>query len=323
MPNEKLEQMMVKIRAALAIADHPNTGEEEADNARAFAERLMRKYRIEESELIESGQMESEKITPGVKDIHVAPWSNEFYQTYYNLVAYVAQHTGCRFAQGPTSYVDGVSYLTVSLVGYEADLRYAETLFMNAKIVFADRMEPKPNAELSDADNVYRMRSAGMERRRVAELMGWVKGGAKVTRLYKAACEARGEDPALTGKGVSVTVFREAYANAFCQELWQRLYNARNAADQGGGGGLVLANRKEHVDEAFYERFPHLRPVAAKAIGENVKSRKARQYKETAADRKRMERMYSKAGQAGIRSGRNAAAEVSVDGVKPARRLES
>lgn len=320
MPNAKLDDMMRKIKALIARAEHPNTPEGEADSARAMADKLMRKYRIEESTLIEQGAMDAEKITPGEMTVDVCPWSSEFYQTYWNIMNYVAQHVGARMAQA-SGFVDGVHYLRAVLVGYESDLRFADVLFTNAKITFRDRMEPKPDPSLSDEDNVYRMRKAGMERIRVAYLMGWTKGGAKVTRLYKEACAKRGEEPLLTGQGNSVKVYREAYADGFCAELWQRLYHARNAADQEGGGGLVLANRKDNVDEAFYQRFPNLRPTAAKAIGENTNRKRARQYKETAAARKRWERQASAMGQAGRSSGRKAASEIKVDGVKPAKRL--
>lgn len=324
MPNEKLDAMMRKIKSMLALADHPNTPEHEADLARANAERLMQKYRIEESELIASGSLASEAVTPGVKDVMVAPWSSEFVNTYFSMVAYIADHCGVRYAQTTTAYVDGVGYCTVSMVGYEADLRYADVLFTNAKIVFAERMEPKPLDGMSDEDNVYRMRSAGMERIRIARLMGYgdtTSATGKVTRLYKKACEARGERAVLTGKGNSVAAFREAYSLGFVTELWQRLYTARNAVES-DSKALVLQGRKEAVDEAFYGRFPHLRPIPAdRAIGENVKSKKARQYKETAADRKRAERLYGAMGQAGRQAGRRAAGEIKIDGSNPTKRL--
>jgi hypothetical protein len=259
-------------------------------------------------------------------DVHVVPWGSEFYQTYWNLLVYVAQHTGCRFAQAPTAYLDGVGYLTATLVGYESDLRFADMLFTNAKIVFTERMEPKPLDDMSDEDNVYRMRGAGMERIRIARLMGYGDTGsatAKVTRLYKKACAARGEDAVLTGRSMSVTLFRETYADGFQTEFYSMLYRARNAADQGGGGALVLADRKDKVTEAFYDRFPNLRPVKAKAIGENVKSKRARQYRQTKADIEREIRRMGPAGRAGASAGRKAANEVDVAGVQPAKRLES
>lgn len=322
----KLDKMMRQIKQMLVLADHPNTPEHEADLARANAERLMQKYRIEESELIESGALASEAVTPGVQDIHVAPWTSEFYNTYWSILHYIADHCGVRMAQTTTAYLDGVGYLTASLVGYEADLRYADVLFTNAKILFAERMEPKPLDSLSDEDNVYRMRSAGMERIRIARLLGYgdtTSATAKVTRLYKKACEARGEHAVLTGKGNSVTAFREAYSLAFVSELANRLWTARNAVES-DSKAMVLVGRKEAVDEAFYKRFPHLRPIPAdRAIGENAKSKKVRQYRTTQADLKRMERLSGAMGQAGRQAGRKAASEVSIHQSTPTKRLES
>jgi hypothetical protein len=322
----KLDGMMRKIKQMLALADHPNTPEHEADLARANAERLMQKYRIEESELIESGALAGEAVTPGVQDVHVAPWGSEFYNTYWTMLHYIAEHCGVRMAQTTSAYLDGVSYLTATMVGYEADLRYADVLFTNAKILFGERMEPKPLDSMSDEDNVYRMRSAGMERIRIARLLGYgdtTSATAKVTRLYKKACEARGEHAVLTGKGNSVTAFREAYSLGFVNELFNRLYSARNAVES-DSKALVLVGRKEAVDEAFYERFPNLRPIPQnRAIGENNKSKRARQYRATAAEMRRWERLSGPMGQAGNAAGRKAASEVSINKATPTRRLES
>lgn len=321
---EKLDAMMSKIKSLIARADHPNTPEAEADTARNMAEKLMNKYRIEESELIESGALVGELSKPGKVEVVISPYASEYMAQYQSMLSYAVSHTGCKMAVGSQwSDESGGSLRIGHVVGYQADVRYAELLFMNAKIVFAERMEPKPNAELGDEENVYRMRSAGMERIRISALMGWGETNsatAKVTRLYKKACAARGEDAALAGRGVSVTVFREAYAQAFVNEFWSRLYNARNAAD--GGGGLVLADRSENVDEAFYEFYPHLRPVPVeRSLGEEKSAKKVRQYRESKADRARRERLYSPAGMAGARAGANAAKEVNVGGNANTKRV--
>jgi hypothetical protein len=314
----KLDDMMRKITSLLARADHPNTPEPEADSARAMAERLMKKYRIEESELIKSGALIGEQFKPGSKVMPVTPTESPYLQTYWTLAVFIAQHCGVRIANA-WNVIDGVAMLTATLVGYEADIRYAEVLFQNARIIFAERMEPKPDSSLSDEDNVYRMRSAGMERIRIAKLMGYgdtTSATAKVTRLYKKACAARGEDPTLTGRDMSVSVFREEYAASFTSEVWNRLRKARDAADS-TGGELVLADRKENVDEAFYSLFPHLRPSDVPATS----SRKVKPFKWTAADQRRAERRAGAAGQAGSRAGKAAAAEIDYGGTKPPGRL--
>jgi hypothetical protein len=314
MSNQKLDDMMRKVSGLLAKADDPASTEEEADACRATAEKIMRKYRIEESMLIESGALTEEGHTPGSKVVVVCNSDSPYMNTYYAIMDYVTQHTGCRMAYNWGLDPEGGQYsLLATLVGYEADIRFSEALFMNARLIFADRMEPKPKPDLSDEDNVYRLRSSGMERIKIAKVMGWGDTGsatAKVTRLYKAACKARGEDPTLTGRSMSVTAFREAYATGFTAELYSRLYRARNAA--GGGGELVLANRKETVDEAFYRLYPHKRPGK-----EPVKATKAtKAYRWTAKDEARYRRANGAAGQAGSQAGKRAASEVDVSGRK-------
>ena len=321
MANVNLDKKMKTIQALLDRADHPNTPEGEADSCRAKAEEMMVKYRIEESELIASGALAAETITPVDRIVNITPSASPYLNTYYNIMIYVAQHVGARMKY-VWGWNDGVHYLQARLIGYESDIRFAETLFTNARVVFADRMEPKPRADMTDQENVYRMRSAGMERIRIAKLMGYGdtnSATAKVTNMYKRECKKRGEDPTLTGRGMSVKAFRESYSEGFLGEFYQQLWRARNAIDT-GSAALVLAGRKEAVDEAYYERFPNERPGNERAIGEGKASKNRRARADSAAMRARMDRMNSAAGRAGSNMGRKAAREVNVESSGTPRR---
>jgi hypothetical protein len=101
-----------------------------------------------------------------------------------------------------------------------------------------------------------------MERVRIADLM-WNNTDkvflGRVGRLYKAECAQRGEEPALSGRGVTGAAYREQYSSQFVWTLQERLDRSRDAAGT-AGGGLVLAGRQDRIDEAFYTRFPGLRP---------------------------------------------------------------
>lgn len=312
MSNVKLDDMMRKITALLQRADHPNTPEPEADACRAKAETLMNKYRIEESELAAAGKLANEAYRPGSKVVVVCPQSSPYLNTYWSLAYYAANHAGCRVAN-KWEIVDGVWSCTAVIVGFEADIRYAEALFMSARIIFADRMEPRVEPSLSDDENVYRLRSAGMERIKIAKAMGWGEpgtgkgGAARVTSAYKRWCKKIGETPDLTGRDMSVSVYKEAYIQGFLNEFIERLGKARNAADVMTGGELVLANRKESVDEAFYDLFPDQRPSNLPAARSSSRSRGW-----TAADKRRVERMFGRAGQAGRGAGKRAASEIDV-----------
>lgn len=319
----KLDSMMRKITSLLARADHPNTPGPEADTSRAMAEKMMRKYRIEESELIASGDMLADMITPVSREVFLCPADSKFRNAYFNMALRIMQHCGVRGENAWKDDEQGIFHLTMVLVGYESDLRFTEAIYQNARMVFADRMEPKPSANMSDLENVYKMRSAGMERIRISDLMGWGttnSATSKVTRLYKKACAGLGEEATLTGRDMNVTAFRESYVNGFLGELRERLNRARSAADAVGGGELVLANREENVDDAFYALYPHKRPSNLPAIG-GGRGRRGSGW--TAADKARYERMMGASGQAGASAGRKAAQEVQVSGSRGASRLES
>jgi hypothetical protein len=151
-------------------------------------------------------------------------------------------------------------------VGFELDVQYAELLFTQARVAFQTKLEPAVNPELSDQVNVYNLRSAGLERVKIADIM-WGNTDkvflAQVGRLYKAECALRGEEAALSGRGVTGKAYREQYANAFVVKLGYRLQQARS-----GGNGLQLGNRERLLTEAFYARFPHMRPKAEVGGGE-------------------------------------------------------
>jgi hypothetical protein len=150
---------------------------------------------------------------------------------------------------------------TAQGVGFEADVQYAEMLYTAARMAFGAKLEPKVDPTQSDQVNVYRLRSAGIERVRIADIM-WGNTDkvflGRVGRMYKAECANRGEEAALSGRGVTGAAYREAYAEEFARTFARRLVAARS-----GGNGVALGNREHTLNEAFYARFPDMRPKAA------------------------------------------------------------
>jgi hypothetical protein len=256
-----LSKVLKKIQALLAKANDAATTSAESDTYRAKAEEMMMRYRVEEQHLRDIGQAPG--IAPMATIITVAPVSSPYRLTYVDIMRSCLAHCGVR-AIFKGARVEDIHVYVAEVVGFESDIRFCELLFTSAAMVFGEKMEPKYNPALSDEDNVYAMRSAGLERPRIAEIM-WgapVTDGAaarRATALYKRACEARGESPTVAGKGFSAKQFRESYAEQFSTTLQTRLWRARQS--NGESGALVLANRKGEVDEAFYQRYPHMRPV--------------------------------------------------------------
>lgn len=318
---QRLDDMMRKVEGLLTTADsYEGQGNKEAAATyRANAERIMVKYRIEQEDLIKRGDLRVDGLSMMFKEVHGYNWSSEFASTYNTILSFIIHHCGIK---AKFSAYDG--HETVWwFVGYESDIRYAEALLMSARLVFADRMEPKVNPALSDEDNVYRLRNAGIERPRIAEMMGWGREKAqKVTIMYKRACAARGEDPALTGKGNMMADYRKGYANGFTNTLWDRLTLARNAVeDEIKDGGLVLHGREERIMEAMYERWPEMRPSTSPVKQETKPARKPRERKWTKADQRAWEKANSATAHLGRSAGSAAASEVNVSGNTPRKRL--
>lgn len=257
------KDMLGKVRALLDTAEsfEEQGNAEAAASYRAKAHALRDKYRIEEEELL---AQDPTAVEPVLITIDLVRRGSAYQGHYLSLWTTIARHAGIRshleWSFGDTGYT-----VVARAVGYEGDIRYAELIYTNARLAFAERLEPKVNPALTEQVNVYRLRSAGIERVRVADMVWGNRDKAnlsKVGRLYKAECQARGEEAALSGRGVTGAVYREHYANQFVDELSMRLRRAQDGAGQ-YGGGLVLHGRQERVDEAFYSHFPNYRPKPA------------------------------------------------------------
>lgn len=245
-----------KIQALLAKAE--STQDQfpaEAAAFRATAERLMDKYRIDQEAALatdpgSSAPIKSE-ITLWTGTTGMATW----YRAVFNAITH---HTGCRWA----GEYKANGYVGV-VVGYEGDVRYTEYLWTAALLMFSTRIDPRWDDTLPEAENIWRLRNAGIQRRVIAD-RAWGNGAeasarSKVQRIYTRECERRGEAVRAAGLGHQTDVYRYGYAQAFHNTLVARLRDARDAADS-DRGGLVLHNRAERVDEAFYGWFPAYRP---------------------------------------------------------------
>lgn len=255
--------MIKKVQALLTQADHPNTGPVEAATFRAKAEALMFKHRIDEAMAVPTG---APPVLPQWTTITVTA-AGEFRNYYAAMFSYCAAHVGVKYR---LQWNGQIAMTEAVCVGYEADLKILETLYVGAMMAFGQRIEPKYDPELSEQVNAYLMRSAGMEGRRIAQAIYGRDDKnlrPKVRAMFKKECELRGEDPsALLGKGVNVKGYRTNYAHAFTARIAQRLHDMRIARGE-FEQGMVLASREENIKEAFYERFPELRPSTRPAIG--------------------------------------------------------
>lgn len=267
----KLDDMLRKVRALLAQADHENTSPTEAQAFRAKAEALMFRYRIDEAML---AQAPDSGIDVEWSYIDVCDLHSHYRHFYEGIMQAVCEHVGVRWHrefETAEENEDGVRrrVARIHYVGFPSDIRVVDALFTSAQLAFSAKLEPKYNPELSDQVNAYNMRHAGMEGWRIAMAI-WGQREDKdlyrARRLFKREALERGEDPnVLLGQGNSMAVYRDSYANGFYWELRTRLFDMRSSRGE-RSHAVELGGRKERINEAFYSRYPQYAPPKA-AIG--------------------------------------------------------
>lgn len=264
----KLDSVLRKVQGLMANAEDPANSPEAQETYRLKAEALMFQYRVDENALAAAGGAEAASIRPVWRKIFVCRYESEFRNTYYTLAHYAVSHVDAEYTPAYEQNPDdgGRRWLVLDAVGYESDLRFAEMIYVSIQQAFGTKMEPRFNPELSEAENAYIMRSAGMEGRRIAAAI-WGDDSkpnrVKARKLFAQHASSIGEDPSeLLGRGNSVKTFRESYADGFISTLSSRLWRMRQSH---GDKELVLGNRAEAVKEALYEKYPSRRPSTAVA----------------------------------------------------------
>lgn len=248
-----------KIAALLASADDESYPDNIRAGYRAKALELMDKYNVAEEEALATDPTSSLPIVHTILIRKPTQGNGDLTGMYARMMLTIAKHTGIRVnIQTLANWGQ-----QATLVGYEGDVRYTELLWTGAYLMFATRIDPTWDPAKSEEDNIFFMRQAGIERRRIAD-MAWGNGDdagarAKVQRIYKQMAARRGEDVLAAGLGFNTKNYRDSYAQAFLITLTRRLREARDAADS-VHGQMVFAGRADRVDEAFYTKFPELRP---------------------------------------------------------------
>jgi hypothetical protein len=331
--NTSLDNAMRKIAALLETAESyardPKTAETAA-TYRAKAESLIRDYRVKEENLLRTQVSASLPISRDIP-IGMRMWETHLSAILQDIVSHVGARIAIRWEGGSVGYAGVV-------VGYDMDIRLAEMIFSAAKLAFLATLDPTYDASLSDTENIYRLRSSGMDRQAIAEKVFGQRGhsqGIRVGRIYAEQCALRGEEATASGRGFSRDVYREAFAREFVWAIDVRLQRARDAADS-VGGALVLPERKARVDEAFYALFPNFRPPTEEEKAARKAAREAEEAEAalnpqpapkvkpmTAARRRELNRKYgSRSATAASRAAEAAAGRVDLARAPQADRIE-
>jgi len=198
--------------------------EDEADALRAKAMELMAKHQIEEAVLEATGKKAADTVSK-ITVTFVNPYSTE----KHVLLRHIAVALGCRTLR----YVSGKSVTHTEVVGHTSDLERVEFLY-TLLLIQAETGAAKVKAKSTETDYY---------------------GYVRTVPARKMAARTRS--------------LRAAYVAGFAEVIGERLTEiARHAAaqndaahaaagDSAPGAALVLASRKEVVNRAFREFFPH------------------------------------------------------------------
>lgn len=265
------EDVMRKVQALLDKAAS-TTFDAERDAFLAKADAMMMRHSIEEVELAsrERGKNHG-PIKPELRTIIVpmtdkSGVSDSLYTLFYRL----ARHVGCRI--GPTHFSSADGGWAIKVVGYPTDLDYLQMLYLNLQLHFLSKMEPKPDASLTDVENFTNLWESGLSYERIFRVMGWEwatnpDGTTKqVTRkrlrpmraAYQAKCVAEGREPI---KGLKGNSYAKSFIDGYVYRINRRLDEMAEARKEASKGHeVVLAGRGSDLDEAFWDLFPDRRP---------------------------------------------------------------
>lgn len=275
---EQQAKMAERIGKLIAMSEDESLTKEARGSYAAKAEHLMREYRINEEHVISTGQAQ---VLPQRFEITLVEglhryYSSEFQDAYMRIWREISKHAGLK-SHMEYRYAEenhGARNVVAVGYGYEMDIRLAQFLWTSAHLTFATRIEAKVDRSLSDQLNCYYMRGSGQERNDIATAL-WgsdAKDGAahgKVQKLYLAECAARGEQPAVGGRGFVASRYRKHYADGFVDQFGWRLRDARSAVDA-QSGGLVLHGRMERVEELYWGEWPDRAPATEEEKAERA-----------------------------------------------------
>ncbi|MEV0617641.1 DUF2786 domain-containing protein [Nonomuraea sp. NPDC050404] len=160
------EKTLDRIRKALAIAEHPNTGPEEAETYRERAYSLMAKYGIERAHLAAAGQITDElaSFPLSIDKTHQAE--------RVQLLTNIADAKNCRILQWK---LNNTTYLMVS--GYQSDLDAVQMLYASLTLQMA-----------KEVANITRTGRRSLATARKSFMLGFAsRVGEKIRQANKAA----------------------------------------------------------------------------------------------------------------------------------------
>lgn len=271
-----LNDVLRKVRALVARAEHPETPEAEAKAASEMADALMLKYAIDEA-TIDKGRPEAQRSKPS--SIDVALTGDNTLIAYMGFLAeQVAKHCNCLIRT--YRHYDYTEHTWMARVyGFESDLRWFEIMYTTLRLHMVGALRPKIDPALSMGENAYNLHHAGQNWQEIAHLAGW--RGPVTSRPGEASCmyehEATGERRSYAQavlqykkayqaevrkrgeEGVRIPpaggeTFRRSSAEGYARRIEQRLREMREHRQIGS----ALALRVDLVSQFFRDDNPDL-----------------------------------------------------------------
>ena len=271
----KTDKILNRVRALLALADHPGTPPAEADTAMEMANSLMSRHAIDEA-LARAAQSKSSRRSPQKRAIKLATDTGAgsgLMSALRTILHYIAETNRCkmvhlRWSDDPEIY------------GMSDDVEWVEMLYTQTFFTLVSKINPRWDSSLGYDENVYNHKVAGFKWKdinRIAmsngeesrENKGYYH---KMKAAYMRHAKKIGDTNLVATQ--SHKAYRESFVNAFKTRLIDRLIAQAEAnKDEASESGAEIALREslEDVLGAMYADHPELSPEAMRETVEHLR----------------------------------------------------
>jgi len=312
MANDKI---LDRVRALLAIAEHPNTPSHEADTALTQANRLMAKHAIEEATARAAQTREERRaVERKMFRIHEGDYS-EFLGSMRAILSGICKHNRVQL-------VITSSYDT-ELFGMHDDIVWVEQQYMQIYFEFLRKLQPKWDESIGYDANIYNFKVAGYPwsqidsiaqqnghasresmktERWTHRITGEEMSNTYPTGYYHKLLGAYKRHMRVIGDTTPVATqthsqYRRDFSDGFTSRIRARL--EKMAADAAGevdeSAAVVLYDMSQEIKEEVYAAHPDLHPdEVRKEMREYQQAREERAAAERQARETMLNRMTDK-----------------------------
>ena len=279
MSEQPEERILDKVRKLYERAYHPNTPPAEAETAKTMADSLVMRHAIDMA-LLDARNKGDRRLPTTRKFEAFGDW--QWKEKFTTVIEELGRTYRCRTAIGYGR--EDSRYATI--VGMLEDVDLIEFVYTQIYMGFTSKIDPSWDDNLSFDHNVYNFKVAGYrwpDIYRIATQHNIYLSGPQDSKMiagYKRHAKVVGDTHQI--KTQRHAAYRESFAESFvrtvCRRLEQQRADNEDAAVK-GGAVLALVDVNERIDEAFYDLFPHMRPLTPEEREELIRQSRERQRK--------------------------------------------